>query len=83
MLSQTNSVVTEGDNLTGLVTSLNTTMHQLLASLQGSIQSGIRSANQSLASTDELVAQALGAVLDIQQALMGAYQGLTSGKFST
>ncbi|XP_022106018.1 laminin subunit alpha-1-like [Acanthaster planci] len=79
LVETTNSVIREGDNLTSLVASLNTTMHQLLASLRGSIQSGVESADQSLVSANELVGQSLGAIVGVEQALAGAHHGLTSG----
>ncbi|XP_038046622.1 laminin subunit alpha-1-like [Patiria miniata] len=79
LVETTNAVINEGDNLGTLVMSLNTTMHQLLASLRGTIKSGLESADQSLVTTDELVGQALEAVVGVEQALAGAYNGLTSG----
>ena len=73
-------VIQEGQDLSTIITSLNSTMFQLLAVLDGPIQEGLTLANTSVAAVELGVQLSQEAIAATETALTDAHYVLTGGK---
>ena len=76
---QTRTVIQEGEDLSAIITMLNTTMFQLLATLDGPIHEGLDLANSSVALVEEGVASSQEIIAVTQTALTDAHYAITGG----
>ena len=77
---QTQTVIQEGEDLSAIITTLNTTMFQLLATLDGPIHEGLDLANSSVALVEEGVASSQEIIAVTQTALTDAHYAITGGR---
>ncbi|XP_072017698.1 laminin subunit alpha-1-like [Amphiura filiformis] len=80
LVTRTQTVIQEGQDLSGIITSLNSTMFQLLAVLDGPVQEAATLANASVVAVQMGVAAAEEAIASTSMALINAHYALTGGE---